>query len=146
MDDGQLEIAGDYAAAQTVEYGVRKRRLILMLLAYSAILGILSCFLPKEDSPMDFVAGLPLLILGVMWCFTDAAERDYRMGSLMKLVLVLMFIVGLPIYLFRTRGIGGFKALAFSLLLVGAMFTCMFITGYATLYFGSAAGLWEISD
>lgn len=66
MDDGQLEIAGDYAAAQTVEYGVRKRRLILMLLAYSAILGILSCFLPKEDSPMDFVAGLPLLILGVM--------------------------------------------------------------------------------
>jgi hypothetical protein len=112
------------------------------LLAYSAILGVVSCFLPEEDRALDFIVGFPLLILGISWCFTDAAERDDRIGRLMTLILLLVFIVGLPIYLLQTRGIGAFKSLGWTLLLVAAMFACLFATGFATLYVGEVAGWW----
>jgi len=32
-------------------------------------------------SPLDFVVGFPLLILGIWWCLIDAAERDYRFAA-----------------------------------------------------------------
>ena len=146
MDDGQYEVAGNDAKAQTVDYGVKKRRIILMLLAYSTLLGIIAVIFPDKDAPTDFVFGLPLLILGISWCFTDAAERNYRMGRLMSLLLILILAIGLPIYLLRTRGFGAFKALAFTLLLIGAMFTCMFVAGYTVSYVGSATGLWDLAE
>lgn len=125
-----------------VDHARKKRRILILLLAYSAILGVVSCFLPEEDRALDFIVGLPLLILGISWCFTDAAERDHRIGRLMTFLLVLVFIVGLPIYLLQTRGIGAFKSLGLTLLLVAAMFACLFATGFATLYVGEVAGLW----
>ncbi len=141
MDDGQREITGSDAKAQTIDYGAKKRRIILMLLAYSAILGITAVIFPDKDAPRDFVFFLPLLILGVSWCFTDAAERNYRMGRLMSLLLILFLGIGLPIYLFRTRGFGAFKTLAATLLLVGGMITCVVVAAFVTLYVGNAAGL-----
>ena len=145
MDDRQHEIAGNDAKAGTIDYAVKKRRIILMLLAYSAILGIIACFVPDKDAPTDFVFGLPLLILGISWCFTDAAERNYRMGRLMSLLLILILGIGLPIYLLRTRGFGAFKSLAFTLLLIGGMFACMFVAAIATAYVGNAAGLLNLA-
>ncbi|MEI8022093.1 MAG: hypothetical protein WCH39_28040 [Schlesneria sp.] len=145
MDDGQHEITENDAKAQTIDYGVKKRRIILMLLAYSAILGITAVIFPDKDPPTDFVFFLPLLILGVSWCFTDAAERNYRMGRLMSLLLILFLALGLPIYLLRTRGFGAFKTLAATLLLVGGMLTCMVVAVIATVYAGNAAGLLNLA-
>jgi hypothetical protein len=115
-----VEDAGDDAS---FSYAAKKRLIVILLLAYSAILGIVLCFLPEEDTPIDFVVGLPLLILGVSWCFTDAAERGHRIGRLMRLFLILVFIVGLPTYFLQTRGFGAFKTLALTFLLIVAMFT-----------------------
>jgi len=120
----------------TVDYAAKKRRIILMLLAYSAIYGVLCIFLPNEDSPLDFLAVLPMLILSVSWCFLDATEHDYRIGRLMVLTLVLLFIVGFPIYVFRTRGIRGFKTLLLTTCLAAVMVACAF----STLYMGFALG------
>ena len=145
MDDSQRDITENTADAQTIDYAVKKRRIILMLLAYSAILGIIAVIFPDKDPPTDFVFFLALLILGVSWCFTDAAERNYRMGRLMSLLLILFLGIGLPIYFLRTRGFGAFKALAFTLLLVGAMCTCMFVAAFATVCVGNAAGLLNLA-
>lgn len=93
---------------------------------------------------MDFIFGLPFLILGVSWCFADAAERDHRIGRIMKFVLILLFIVGLPLYLFQTRGIGAFKAIALAVMLVVAICACQLITAYATLHLVELAGFWEV--
>ena len=87
-----------------VNYPARKRRIIVMLLAYSAIAGVIFIFLPDEDSPLDYVVGFPLLVLGIAWCFADADERQHRIGKLMRLVLVLAFFIGFPLYLLQTRG------------------------------------------
>jgi hypothetical protein len=146
MNDDQLEAAEDAVNARMVDYGAKKRRILVMLLAYSAIAGAVLCFLPEENTPLDFVAGLPFLLLGISWCFTDAEERNHRIGRVMKLVLIFLFIVGLPIYLLQTRGIRAFQTLAYTMLLVAGMFACMFATAFATLYLGAATGLWELVE
>lgn len=146
MNDEQLEPAEEAENAESADYRLKKRWIVKVLLGYSVMLGIASCFLPEEDTPLDFVLGLPLLILGVSWCFMDAAERSHRIGPLMKLTLILLFIAGFPIYLFQTRGIVAFKTFTLALLLLGAMFTCMFVASLATIYLGSATGFWELAD
>lgn len=144
MSAQEIEPFEDVEREPSFDYPGKKRRIVILLLAYSAILGIISCFLPEENTPLDFIAGLPLLILGISWCFTDAAQRNHRIVRLTRLLLILLFIVGLPIYFFQTRGIGAFKTLGLTLLLVGAMITCMFVTGIATLCAGDVAGFWEL--
>lgn len=146
MSDDALETVDEAAGAPTVDYGRRKRRIVLMLLAWSPILGIISPFLPEETTTLDYVVGLPLLILGISWCFTDADERDHRIGLLMKSILVFMFAAGLPIYLLQTRGIRGFKSIALMMLFVGSLFACAFATEIATLHVGEAFGLWELDE
>ena len=143
MNDDHPELTEVDATVHAVDYAAKKRRIVLMLLAYSAILGVISCFLPEEDTPLGFIVGLPLLILGISWCFTDAAERDYRIGRMTRLFLVLFFIVGFPIYVFQAHGFRAFKTLASALLLVGAMIACVFATEFAALFLGDAMGLWE---
>lgn len=142
-DYEEIDSVADAESEPSVSCAVKKRRIVMLLLAYSSILGIISYFLPEENTPLDFVVGLPVLILGISWCFIDAAERDYRIGRLTLLLLILLFIVGLPIYLFQTRGIGAIKTLSIAMVLVVAMCACMFVTAYATLYVGDVAGLWE---
>ena len=143
MNDDQPDIREGDADAHTVDYAAKKRRIVLMLLAYSAMLGVISCFLPAEDTPLDFIVGLPFLILGISWCFIDAGEREHRIGRLMKFALVLLFIVGFPVYVFQTRGVRGLRTIVLALLLVGVMIACVFATGFVTLFLGAAIGLWE---
>lgn len=146
MINDQLEMSEVRPSTQAVEYGVKKRRIVVMLLAYSGIFGVISSFVPEDDYALNFVVALPLLILGISWCFTDADERAYRIGGLTKLALIFLFIVGLPIYLLQTRGIRAFRTFAFAVLLIGGMFTCMFATAYGTLFLGDATGLWKLAE
>lgn len=143
MNDEMLETIEDVESDQPVNHAWRKRRIVLLLLIYSAFLGIIMCFVPEESTSLDFLIGLPFLILGIAWCFIDASERDHRIGRLTKLALVLFFVVGLPIYLFQTRVLGAFKTFALILLLIAAMLTSMFVTAFASLYIGILTGLWQ---
>ena len=142
----ELEMNEDLETEQAADDRPRSRRIVLMLLAYSAILGIIICFLPEEDTPLDFIVGIPLVILGVAWCFEDAQRRGHRIGRTMGPVLILFFMVGFPIYLLQTRGFGAFKSLGMALFLVGLMFTCMVAAAIATTYIGDASGLWDIPE
>ncbi|MEZ6128815.1 MAG: hypothetical protein R3C59_09045 [Planctomycetaceae bacterium] len=144
-DNDEIDSVDDPNCDPAVQYAPKKRRILVLLLAYSAILGFISCFLPEEDSPLDFIVSLPLLILAISWCFTDAAERDHRIGRFTKFLLIFLFIVGMPIYLFQTRGIGALKAFGLAMLVVGAMCACMFVAAFATLYVGDVAGFWEVA-
>lgn len=143
-DNDEIESVENPESHPAVDHAQRKRRIVVLLFAYSAILGIIYCFLPEEDTPLDFIISLPLLILGISWCFTDAAERDHRIGRFTKLLLIFIFMVGMPIYLIQTRGIGAFKAIALALLLAGAVCACLEATAYATLFVGDVAGLWDV--
>jgi hypothetical protein len=135
----------DAESEPSVDYAAQKRRIVMLLLGYSTLLGIISCFLPEAKTPLDFLVGLPLLILGIMWCTADATQRNHRIGRVMKWLLILLFIVGMPIYLFQTRGLGGIKAIAVAMVLVAAMYFCAFATAFVTLYVGDVMGLWELA-
>ena len=54
MNNDHPEIGEVESDTQAIDYPTKKRQIVLMLLAYSAILGIISCFLPKEDTPLGF--------------------------------------------------------------------------------------------
>lgn len=141
-DDEELDTVEESESEPSGDYAAKKRRIAMLLIAYSAIMGILICFISENNKLLEFIVGLPVLILGISWCFTDAAQRNHRIGSLGKLLLILLFIVGLPIYLFQTRGIGAIKPLAFAMVLAGVMFACSFVTACTTLYIGGIAGFW----
>jgi len=146
MSDNSIELNAANPEADAVDYAARKRRIVWMLLIYSAGVGAISLFLPEEDRQTDFLLGLPYLIFGVSWCFADARERNHRIGKLMQLVLVLFFVIGFPIYLFQTRGLRGFQTLAAALLLVIVMIACQIVAGYATYFAGDALGLFGQED
>ena len=146
MDDNeQFDAVDDIQSDRFVDHSAQKFRIVVLLLAYSGVLGIMVCFLPEEAGPLDLIAGFPLLVLGISWCYTDAAERDHRLGRCTRLLLILLFIVGLPVYLFQSRGIRAIKTLAHLIVLVGTMFACEFVAEVISLYVGDVAGLWEMA-
>jgi hypothetical protein len=140
MIDERLNREDPGAEVEEINFAVRKRRVVWMLLAYSAILGVIMYFLPDEETPGDFIIGLPILILGIWWCYIDAEERGDRIGGLLRWVLVLLFFVGFPVYVFRSRGVRGYATIGFTLLLAGAMAICMFSTAFQTLFLGYQFG------
>lgn len=125
MNDDRSDLATDEAASPSVGYAGKKRLIVLLLLVYAAVLGGISVFLtPSDDRPIDIMLGLPALTLVIWWCYTDANERDHRMGRITMLLLVLIFAVGFPLYLFETRGWGAFRAMVYSFLIAGGMMVC----------------------
>ena len=103
---------------------VAKRTIRASLLLLAACFGGREVFLDRDVmvlSPTDYLFGLAYLCLGIAWCHYDAIDRHYMMGMNTKLWLVLIFGLGFPIYLFRSRGIAGVKALGRSLLFLCAV-------------------------
>ena len=143
MDSGE-ELDSENAENELpANYAAKKRIRIVLMLMHSAIIGVATCFLPDEETPLDVALSLPIVILAISWCFVDAAERGHRIGRLTKLLLMLLFLVGYPAYLFQTRGVGALKTLALTMALVCVMFLCMAVTSVTTLYVGEVVGLWE---
>jgi hypothetical protein len=99
------------SADPVVDYSYEKRRLLKLLLGYSALYGVITVFLGQEHTMLDFFVGCPLLILAVIWCHTDAYERDHRIGKMMKFGLIFYFVLAFPIYIFQTRGLRGIETL-----------------------------------
>jgi len=73
-------------------------------------------FVGRIDPPLsvsDVVSSLMLIILLVWWVLRDSAERNLTVPYYLKILIVLIAVIGLPIYLFRSRGFkGGLLALA----------------------------------
>lgn len=141
MTNEIVESARNQIHVDPVDYQANKRGILFMLLVYSVILGIISVFLPEDDQGLGYLVSGPFLILGVWWCFTDASEHDYSIGWMMRILLVLMFAIGFPLYIFRTRGIAGFKTLGLAVLLVAIMAVCAGLTAATTMILGDALGL-----
>jgi hypothetical protein len=133
MDEPKLVILPTGKLKLPSKPSTTKFRIIIALILYSAILGPIFAFLPEEETPLDTLIIIPLLVLAVSWCLFDASERGHRVGCLMKLLLIFVFIVGFPVYLFSTRGVGSLKTLGLSIGLVLIMLAGMVATGLMTL-------------
>lgn len=112
------------------EYTFRKRRILILLLVYMGFLGAVTAIEDEEsaDRLADLVIGLPVLIFTIWWCRTDAEERDYRIGVLTNVCLVLFLAFGVPLYLFQTRGLRGIVSIGWLCLYVLAIIAA-FVAG-----------------
>lgn len=142
-DQETAHSSADVEVDPPFDYRAKKQRVIYFAVCYSLIHGIVICFLPQEDSALDLLVGFPFLICGILWCYTDAAERGSRIGVITRLLLIFVFVVGLPLYLFQSRGVGAFKSLGLVFALVAAMSACMVTSAFATVYLGQITGLWN---
>lgn len=113
-------------------YRKKKNRTLKWLLSYSVVVGAVGFFFPEDDWTLDVIIEFPTVILMNHWCYLDASERSRRLSTLTKLALVFAFFLAFPIYLFRTRGLAGFRALALSMLFFVAMIACSMAGGLAS--------------
>ncbi len=70
---------------------------------------------PESGSVLQILHALTSLALVFVWFLLDARERGYRASIVLQTALIVLTVVALPYYLFRSRGLaGGFRALALS--------------------------------
>jgi hypothetical protein len=112
MDDQNLEeqvfsATVGRAKRASASLRTRKRRCLIALLLIFMLVGVIDPFV-KEGSRMELLLDLPVAGVILMWCLYDAAERSFPLSLLMRIVIFGFALVGVPIYLFRTRGLKGF--------------------------------------
>jgi len=111
----------------------KKRRVILILYGLGVVFGVLDTLFADLASygPASEVLGALSIILGIsLWCHYDASQRDYTIGRALRLAILLILLVGFPVYAFRTRGWSGFGLIGWGIL---------FFVSFVALY--GAAGL-----
>lgn len=119
---------------------------MITLLVLAAANGGIIAFLPEESAAFDiieFAAGLVMLILITSWCYYDAVQRQIPLSRGMRVWLVLFFAVAFPIYLFKSRGFGGFRGLAHAAVFLCAMVGTLFLAGVSCSFMGSFFGVIE---
>lgn len=120
------ESTQERAADQFPDFASRKRSKLIQLLLWMAITGFVTGIFP-EDSSTNRVAdlatgiGIAMLILG--WCVIDREEHQLDRWRFFVPLMVLCPgpILVLPVYLFVTRGVGGFAATAMAIAFSGLM-------------------------
>jgi len=127
------------------DYARKKTRILLMLLGYSALTGIFVVvgffFNPNDKpNPMNIVIHVPTIALILWWCLVDAEQHDHAIGKIMRICLILLTFIAFPIYIFQTRGIGGFKTLVLAALFFAAMTACSVVTAGVTVGLGLLGG------
>ena len=105
---------------------------ILVLLVLSLIQGLMAATVESQGSKLlDFVLLLATVVVGYLWYREDARERRYRGSALMAGGVILVSIVAVPIYLYRSRPEG--ERLKAILLFFGLVILSMVTTGIAAL-------------
>ncbi len=93
----------------------KKTRFLVALAWVTVICAAVRAFMPEDspyERPLMLVQMIPTLVLLLLWCHHDSSERGYRLSKGLSILIVLVAVVGLPIYLLRTRpGAAGFVAI-----------------------------------
>ena len=113
------------------------------MLASAFVSGALTTVFYDESGILEVVVGLFFAFLTVIWCVYDAKERDFRLGVGLKLAVFFVLIVGLPIYFFQTRGLGGFLPLVAAIAIATLLILLDSFSQHLTLSLGHSLGWWE---
>lgn len=127
----------------------QKNMLLVALLAFTAISSAMWVFVP-DGSPNErllYVAqsfGTVLLVL--LWCHVDSSQRSYRLSKKLSILIVLVAVVGLPIYLLKSRGRrGGSLAILKALAFYGLMYIVDYLS-FEAAYSAHVAATGQGSD
>jgi hypothetical protein len=118
-----------------------KRRKANCLAALPIVLAmnvILTSLVPGNETAIywgNLAAMLTSLLLILLWCNTDAEERGVPWSRAMGLLIVAIVAIGVPYYLFRTRGRAAWTSIGWlSLYLLGVtLLVNLTDLGFATI-------------
>src|SRR5207253_1305855 len=92
--------------------------------------------LEKRRLGFEKVLGLFGVFALYVWCYYDARNRGYDLQRWLSLVIILFGLIGLPVYLFKTRRNEGWRS---------ALRTIWHLVGFACLWSIVGAISWAIS-
>lgn len=52
---------------------------------------------------IEYVTGIAGTLMAIRWCYLDADERDVAISFRLSLLMLLLFVVGFPYYILKTR-------------------------------------------
>jgi len=133
----------DQLSAESTDYPARKRWILNLLIIYAMLLGVVFPLLRDDADALLFVSNIPVLMLTLAWCVNDAAEREIRIGGITRVLVILALIVGLPLYLFRSRGLYGFVSVGLATLFAVLLLAVGTAANVVTLKMGEVMGFWE---
>ena len=107
----------------------KPRQVLLVLMAsffFSGLIEIAFKFSTDQINLVSILGGLLTAILCAIWCQTDAHFRGETLPRGTVPLVFLLPIVGIPLYLWRTRPHNTFPL--YCLKLLGFVFLCGFLT------------------
>lgn len=119
-------------------YSKTKRSILIGLVVLAAFYGV-AITLMEEGSTLEIVFDIVTCTVGAMmiytWCLYDSLARNRRIGILFGVLIFGLAIIGVPIYLLKTRGLRGMV----SIVLAAVFFCCSVIvaalSGLVTVFF-----------
>ena len=77
------------------------------MLVLSIAAGVAEQLFAEDQRSVMFAVGIAGLLLLGSWVRLDANERGYTLTKPLFLAIILMAVLGLPVYFIRTRGTRG---------------------------------------
>lgn len=115
-------------------YRRNKKWALIGLFIVAVIFGLAAVIFPDSPSTnkvVELITGIPLIFLIFSWCYYDACERNLFLTNRMKICLVLLSYIAFLFYAFKSRGIGGVKIIAVSILLIAAWLAVAIASAFA---------------
>ena len=104
------------------DYQLEKRQTLILLLALFFVAGWFRAIVGEESSyyPLYQLSfGLASTIFIVRWVALDALERRFQLTPLWIIFFVIISLLALPFYLFKTRGVQSWRPILYA---VGLLF------------------------
>jgi len=117
-------------------YRRRKRAWLFAIAAAGFIGGVCEAFFAvrRHHNPLNapLLALYAFLIFG--WYHTDSDQRGFRRGFVMNFLIMMLAAVGIPVYMFRTRGFAhGLIGVGWALLMLLAFISTATLGAIAVL-------------
>jgi hypothetical protein len=108
----------------------RKRYCLIGILVLCLLSGMIFPFVAEGSrvySGIGSFMGLICIVLTLLWCKYDSYERDYQIKPILTFCIVLLGCIGVPFYLFLTRGWRGFVSIILLILFLGVCTLAKFL-------------------
>ena len=112
-----------------------KRAALVVLVGLWAAAGILEVKLDVHSGGyLAYILGhtFATSVLVLYWVLNDAEGRAYQPSKAVRTTICLLTIVGLPVYLLRSRGVRGILAVGLAAAFAALLFCAMFASAYLT--------------
>lgn len=104
---------------------------ILIIMVVSFGFGLLNVALTghyRSPNPWHLMEQLSVITLIYWWYYCDKTERHYTADKWMNISMVVLPVIVIPIYLFRSRGAkgGAIATVLFAVTILGVFFSLVF--------------------